>query len=79
MKLNWQTTDFFKEEFVIIGNWNFTKLYKIPTEDYLSADTETKLYYNNKLLTDEESYLLYKEKGQKKEIYNTIICIMLYM
>ena len=65
MKINWQSTDFFKEEFVTIGKWDFSKIYKVSKEEYLSADTETKLYYNGKLLTDDESYLLYKLNGQK--------------
>ena len=36
------------------------------TEHYeiISADTETKLYYNDKLLTEQEAYILFRDNGQ---------------
>lgn len=62
--MTWEEAKFFNEPFISIGNWDLTKLTKFPTCKYLSADTETKLYLNNELLTEEKAYELYKANGQ---------------
>lgn len=43
---------------------DFFPLYKTTHVDYIACDTETKLYYNGKLLTEDEAYYLYKDNGQ---------------
>lgn len=42
----------------------FYPLYKTSHFEYISADTETKLYYNGKLLTEDEAYILNRDNGQ---------------
>lgn len=65
MKIIWQQNKIFKEKFIVIGDWNFSSCDKFTHCDYVSADTETKLYYNNELLTEEKAHKLYKENGAK--------------
>ena len=60
MILEWQRNKIFKEEFLVIGDWNFSSLNKFSKCDFISADTETKLYYKGNLLTEEHAYDLYK-------------------
>lgn len=43
---------------------SFFPLYKTTHCDYISADTETKLYYGDKLLSEDEAYILYRDNGQ---------------
>lgn len=45
MDFIWQETRFFKEPFISIANWDFSTLKNFPKEKYLSADTETQLFY----------------------------------
>lgn len=60
----WSTSSFFKDKFIDIGGWDLVHAYKVPHVKYLSADTETKLYYQDKLLSEDDAYNLYKENGQ---------------
>ena len=60
----WQESKYFKEKFISIG-WNFKQPACIEHVSLVSADTETKMYYNGNLLTSEEAYKLYKDKGQQ--------------
>lgn len=46
-----------------IGEWDFS-VSKIKQVDIIAADTETKLYYKNKLLSEDDAYNLYRENGQ---------------
>lgn len=43
----------------------FYPLYKTTHCKYIAADTETKLYYNGKVLSEEEAYILFRDNGQK--------------
>ena len=60
----WVTANHFKEPFIQIG-WDLTTATNFPHVEYLGADTETKNYYNGKLLTEEDCYNLYKEHKTK--------------
>ena len=61
----WQSNKIFKQPFVNVGNWNLNYYKTFPHCDFLSADTETKLYYNEKLLTEEEAHNFYTNNGAK--------------
>ena len=63
--MSWQKSKLFKQEYYIEGMWRLDVAYKFPHCKYLGADTETKLYYNDKLLSEDEAYNLYKRHGQK--------------
>lgn len=63
--ISWQENKIFKMPFVVIGNWNFSTYEKFSHCDYISADTETKLYYNGELLSEEKAYEYYKMFGAK--------------
>lgn len=52
----------FEELFINIGDWNFGSYKKQPKCKILAADIETKLYLNEKVLTDDEAYCLLKTK-----------------
>lgn len=65
MNFKWQYNNYFKDKFIIIGNWNFKTINNFSRCEYISADTETKLYYKNELLTEEQAYKFYKLKGAK--------------
>ena len=65
MNFSWKYNKYFKDKFIVIGNWEFDTIEKFSRTDYLSADTETKLYYLNNLLTEEQAYKFYKENGAK--------------
>lgn len=64
-KIKWQENNLFTEKFIVIGDWNFSSASNFSHCDYISADTETKLYYNEKLLSEEEAHNLYEENGAK--------------
>lgn len=64
-KVIWQSNRFFKEKFVVIGSWNFSSCENFPRTDFLSADTETKIYLNDKVMTEDECYNLFKSKKEK--------------
>lgn len=61
----WQTSRFFKQEYIVEGKWSFKSAQGFPRVDYVGADTETKLYLNDKLLSENEAYRLYKQHSQK--------------
>lgn len=61
----WKENKIFKQPFINIGNWNLDFYKTFPRCDFLSADTETKLYYKNKLLTEEEAHDFYTKNGAK--------------
>lgn len=63
--IKWQENNIFKMPFIVIGNWNFSTYEKFSHCDYVSADTETKLYYKNELLSEQKAYELYKNFGAK--------------
>ena len=47
-----------------IENIKFYPYSETEHYEYISADTETKLYLNGKLLTEQEAYELYRDNGQ---------------
>ena len=61
----WQKTKFFKMPFIAIGEWDLSTMTNYPHCHYLAADTETKLYCNDKLLNEQDAYDLYRIYGQK--------------
>lgn len=63
--IEWQQNNIFDLPFIVIGNWNFSTYEKFSHCDYVSADTETKLYYRDELLTEEKAYEFYKLYGAK--------------
>ena len=63
--MSWQKSKLFKQEYYVEGTWRLDVAYLFPHCKQLGADTETKLYYKDKLLTEDEAYNLYKENGQK--------------
>lgn len=65
MKVEWLQNKIFKEKFIVIGNWNFNSLENFSRCNFISADTETKLYLNDKLLSEDDAYNLYKYYGAK--------------
>ena len=60
----WKSLKYFKDDVIIIGDWNFDKISKFPHTKYVAADSETHLYYNGRHITDDEAYNLYKNNGQ---------------
>lgn len=64
-KIIWQKNNYFKDKFIVIGDWNFSSNEKFSRCDYISADTETKLYLNKQLLTEEKAHELYEKNGAK--------------
>ena len=60
----WQDSKYFKDKFISIG-WNFKNPSCIERCDFVACDTETKMYYNNKLLTSQEAHDLYNQYGQQ--------------
>ena len=65
MKVEWLENKIFKEKFIVIGDWNFNSLENFSRCKFISADTETKLYFNGKLLSEDDAYNLYKIYGAK--------------
>lgn len=62
--MEWKQSKLFKEDFIVVGKWRLDVAYLFPHVKYLGADTETKLYYQGQLLSEEDAYNLYKVKGQ---------------
>ena len=77
--IKWQENKIFKLPFIVIGNWNFSTYEKFSHCDYVSADTETKLYYKNELLSEEKAYELYKLYGAKWCRTNIIVKAYAFM
>ncbi len=65
MNIEFKHSRFFKLPYISIGSWNLSSCYGFPKEDYLSADTETQLYYKNKLLSESNSSYLYQKHKAK--------------
>lgn len=63
INFKWSENDLFKEPFIVIGDWNFTNSKHFSHCEYVSADTETKLYYEDELLTEEKASEFYKNNG----------------
>ena len=63
--IKWQQNKIFDLPFIVIGNWDFTTYERFSHCDFVSADTETKLYYKGELLTEEKAYEFYKKFGAK--------------
>ena len=63
--VEWQSNSIFRKPFIVIGNWNFSTYNKFSHCEFVSADTETKLYYKGELLTEERAYVFYKKYGAK--------------
>ena len=61
--LNWKKSRFFDESYINIGEWDLQHAKQFPHCENIAADTETKLYYNNKQITDDIAYKLYKTNG----------------
>lgn len=57
----WKRSKFFKDAYIVIGKWSFDTALGFPHCKILAGDTETKLYYKNKLLTENEAYHLYND------------------
>ena len=71
----WQKSKFFTDEYVVVGDWKFDSALSFPHCKQLAADTETKMYYHNKLLTEDKAYHLYNDvdsKGKRKHTQNWI-------
>ncbi len=77
--IKWNKNKIFKEEFILIGDWNFSSYKNFSRCDYVSADTETKLYYKNELLTVEDAYNFYKKLGAKWCRMNIIVKAYAFM
>ena len=77
--IKWQENKIFKMPFIVLGNWNFTTYEKFSHCDFVSADTETKLYYKNELLTEEKAYDLYKIHGAKWCRMNIVVKAYAFM
>ena len=60
----WEKARFFSQPYYLVGNWRLNVASTFPRCEILAGDTETKLYYNDKLLTDDEVYEYYKVNGQ---------------
>lgn len=79
--VKWQQNKIFDLPFLVIGNWNFSTYDKFSHCDYVSADTETKLYYKGELLTEQRAYEFYKdkEKGAKWCRQNIVVKAYAFM
>lgn len=55
----------FKNEYYTNGGLTFYPYYKATHADIAAGDTETKLYYNNELLTEERAAELVRDNGQQ--------------
>ena len=75
----WTENKIFKQPFVNIGNWDLNHFNNFPHCDYLSADTETKLYLKEELLTEEKAHDLYIKNGAKWCRQNIKVCAYAFM
>lgn len=62
----------FKLPYYSIGSFLFSTVNTTKC-DIISADTETKLYYKDKLLSEDEAYNLYREYGQEFIKENVVV------
>ena len=77
--IQWKSNSFFKDKYISIGSWNLNNKEKFPRCEFLSADTETKLYYRDELLTEENAYDLYKIYGAKWCRMNIVVKAYAFM
>ena len=77
--IKWQRNNIFDLPFLVIGNWNFSTYEKFSHCDYVSADTETKLYYKGDLLTEQKAYEYYKNFGAKWCRQNIVVKAYAFM
>ena len=56
MKFEKRMAKHFKKPYYTYGEWRLDAYSTFPHEDYLSADTETKLYLDGKQISDSELY-----------------------
>lgn len=63
----WSNERFFIKPFIVIGDWKLNTLAHFPKEKYLSADTETQLFYIGKPME-----VIYNKKVYKYE-YNQLL------
>ena len=77
--VKWQSNKIFREPFIVIGDWDFSTCEKFSHCEYVSADTETKLYYNEELLTEDKAYEFYKDKGAKWCRQNIVVKAYAFM
>ena len=75
----WKKNKIFKDKFVNVGNWNLNIIKTFPHCDYLSADTETKLYYKNELLSEDKAHEFYEKFGAKWCRTNIVVKAYAYM
>ena len=54
---------YFIDPFYVTDGWSLRSAYNFPRRDFLAADTETKLYYNNDVIDEDTAYTLYKNNG----------------
>lgn len=62
-QIKWKSNNIFKDKFIVIGDWNFDNINKFSHCNFIGADTETKLYYENELLSEEKASDFYKNNG----------------
>ena len=72
----WSKERFFKKPFIVIGDWKFNTLKNFPKEKYLSADTETQLFYVGKPLSFKIDDKIYEYKYN--QLLNEEYASMLY-
>lgn len=77
--IKWQQNKIFDLPFLVIGNWNFSTYDKFSHCDFVSADTETKLYYKGELLTEQRAYEFYKNFGAKWCRQNIVVKAYAFM
>ena len=74
----WEESRFFKDKYIVMG-WTFKTAYNFPRVQYVAADTETKLYYENELLSEDKAYNIYREHGQKYFRENVVVKAYAFM
>lgn len=62
--MKWKKYNCFTQEVLHNENIVFYPLCRTTHVEIISADTETKLYYNDKVLSEDEAYILYRDNGQ---------------
>lgn len=62
--MSWKTSKFFEQEFYTSNDLlDLFHITKIPKKPILACDTETKMYFNGQVLSDDRAYSLLKENG----------------
>ena len=74
----WEESRFFKDKYIVMG-WTFKTAYNFPRVKYVAADTETKLYYENELLSEDKAYEIYRNNGQKYFRENVVVKAYAFM